>query len=61
MGNEDGADIGEVERLRQPWAVRFSLTMHTLNPGVQIGFQWLTRLAVVVVVWRSPEVLSWLG
>lgn len=56
-------DMGrdEVDRRRQSWAVRFSLTMHILNPGVQIGFRWLTRIAVLVAVWRSSEVVSWLS
>ncbi len=54
-------DGDEVDRQRLPWAARFSLTMHALNPGVQIGFQWLMRIAVVVAVWRTPELVSWLG
>ena len=56
----DGEDNGDVARHRQPWAVRFSLTMHALNPGVQIGFRWLTRIAVLVALWRTPEAVSWL-
>lgn len=52
---------GDVDRQRQPWAVRFSLIMYALNPGVQVVFQWLTRLAVLVAVWRIPEALSWLS
>ena len=57
---ERDMDGDDVDRQRQPWAVRFSLTMHALNPGVQIGFRWLTRIAVLVAVWRTPEVMSWL-
>jgi hypothetical protein len=57
----DGEDRGDIDRQRQPWAVRFSLTMHMLNPGVQIGFRWLTRLAVLVALFRAPELVSWLG
>ena len=53
-------DENEVGRQGQPWAFRFSLTMYALNPGVQVGFQWLTRLAVLVAVWRTPEALSWM-
>lgn len=51
---------GDADLQRQPWAVRFSLTMHALNPGVQIGFRWLTRVVVLVALWRTPEALSWL-
>lgn len=54
-------DGDEVDRRRLPWAARFSLTMHALNPGVQIVFRWLTRLAVLVAVCRTPELVSWLG
>jgi len=53
----DGKDMS---RWRPTWAVRFSLTMHTLNPGVQIGLRWLTRVVVLVAVWRVSEALSWL-
>lgn len=42
------------------WAAKFSLTMHTLNPGMQILFRWLTRIVVLVAVLRAPEALSWL-
>jgi hypothetical protein len=49
-------DSEDVERQQQPWAVRFGLTMYALNPGVQIGFRWLTR---AVALWRTSEVLSW--
>jgi hypothetical protein len=58
---ERDMDGDEVDRQRQPWAVRFSLTMNALNTGMQIGFQWLTRLMVLVAVWRTPEALSWLS
>jgi hypothetical protein len=57
---ERDMDENEVGRQGQPWAFRFSLTMYALNPGVQVGFQWLTRLAVLVAVWRTPEALSWM-
>jgi hypothetical protein len=53
-------DGNEADRQRQPWAVRFSLTMHALNPGVLIVFRWLTRVVVLVALWRSPDALSWL-
>ncbi len=55
MGDND------VDRQQLPWAVKFSVTMHALNPGVQIGFRWLTRIAVLVAVWRTPEMVSWLS
>jgi hypothetical protein len=35
--------------------------MHALNPGVLIGFRWVTRVVVLVAVWRAPEALSWLS
>lgn len=50
----------EIDRRRLSWAVRFSLTMHALNPGVLIMFRWLTRVAVLVAMWRVLEALSWL-
>jgi hypothetical protein len=57
----DGEDI---DRQRPSWAVRFSLTMHALNPGVQILVRWLrwivVLIAMVVAIWRAPEALSWL-
>jgi hypothetical protein len=54
-------DSKDVDRQRQPWAVRFSLTMLALNPGVQIAFRWLTRAVVLVALWRTPEALSWVS
>lgn len=58
-------DREEIDRHRLPWAVRFSLTMHALNPGVLILLVWLrwivVLIAMVVAVWRAPEALSWLG
>jgi hypothetical protein len=53
-------DAERFDRQRQPLATRFSLTMHALNPGVQIGFHWLTRTTVLITVWRVPELVSWL-
>lgn len=53
-------DAEDSERQRQLRAVRFSLTMHAPNPGVQIGFRWLTRAVVLVALWRTPDVVSWL-
>lgn len=50
----------DVDRRQQPLAVRFSETMGALNPGVLIGFRWLTRIAVLVALWRTPEAVSWL-
>jgi hypothetical protein len=61
LGRERDMDGGGIDRQRQSWAERFSLTMHALNPGVQVGFQWLTRLVVLVALWRTPELVSWLG
>jgi len=43
------------DRHQQPWAIRFSLTMHALNPGMRIGFKWLNHLAVLAAVSRIPE------
>ena len=55
MGGKD------VDRPR-PWAVRFSLTMHALNPGVIILFRWARWVVVLVAAWRAPEAVSaWLG
>lgn len=53
----DGEDN---DRRRPAWAVRFSVTMLALNPGVRILLRWLTALMVLVTVWRLPEALSWL-
>jgi len=53
----DGEDI---DRPRSPWAVRFSLTMAALDPGVRVLFRWLRWAVVLVALWRAPEALSWL-
>jgi hypothetical protein len=58
MDGDVGAGDSDCRRPR--WAVRFSLAMYALNPGVQIGFRWLTRVAVLVAVWRTPDVVAWL-
>jgi len=62
---ERDMDGNDIDRQRLPWAVRFSLTMHALNPGVQILLRWLRWIVVligmVVAVWSAPGALSWLG
>ena len=55
-------DGGEIERARPSWAVRFSLTMLALNPGISILLSWLARIVVFIAVLRAPEVVaSWLS
>jgi hypothetical protein len=61
LGRERDMDGGGIDRQWQSWADRFSLTMLALNPGVQIGFRWLTRVAVLLALWRTPELVSWWG
>jgi hypothetical protein len=53
----DGEDI---DRRRPAWAVKFSVTMLALNPGVRVLIRWLTGVMALVTVWRLPEALAWL-
>jgi hypothetical protein len=57
---ERTVDGDDAQPQRPPWAVRFSLTMHALNPGVLILFRWLRWIVVLVTLWRVPEALAWL-
>jgi hypothetical protein len=50
----------EASRPKPPRAVRFSLTMAALDPGVRMLFRWLRWTVALVVLWRVPEALSWL-
>jgi hypothetical protein len=55
----DGEDS---DRPRPCWAVRFSLTLAALNPGVLILLRWVRWVVVLVALWRTPgAVSSWLG
>jgi hypothetical protein len=59
---EHDMDSEDIQRHRPRWAVLFSATMHTLNPGVRLLLQWLRLIAVLIAIWQAPDaVSSWLG
>jgi hypothetical protein len=53
-------DGDEIDRRRPLWALRFSVIMLTLNPGVRVLFRWLAGVMVLITAWRIPEALAWL-
>jgi hypothetical protein len=55
------ADTENVDGSRPSWAIRFSVTMAALDPGVRVLVRWLHWVVVLVAVWRAPEMMSWLG
>jgi hypothetical protein len=55
------ADTDNADGSQPSWAIRFSMTMAALDPGVRVLVRWLRWAVVLVAVWRAPEMAAWLG